>query len=277
MADPTEATGKSRTAVFIHGMYMTALCWEHWLAHFQARGYRCLAPNWPGRDQPVDVLRQRHPDPQVGHLTLSRVLDHFRDVIRSLDDTPVLIGHSMGGLVAQLLLQEGPACAAVAIDSAPPMGVFTLKWSFVKANWPHINPCVPPSRPIEMTFERFQYAFVNGLPLDDQRAAYERYVVPESRRVPREALTARVDFKRPRPPLLLIAGSDDRIIPPSLNRANYAKYRAAPAITDFAEFAGRTHFIIGQKGWEEVADFVLAWLKEKVHSERSREHGVPGC
>jgi pimeloyl-ACP methyl ester carboxylesterase len=256
---------KSKTIVFIHGMYMTALCWEHWLAYFQAKGYHCLAPNWPGRDQPVDVLRQRHPDPELGQLTLSRMLERFRNVIKSLDDEPVLIGHSMGGLVVQLLLQQDLACAGVAIDSASPMGVFTLKWSFLKSNWAHITPFVSQSSPIEMTFERFQYAFVNGLPLDEQRVAYERYVVPESRRVPRESLTARVDFKKPHPPLLLIAGSADHIIPASLNRSNYAKYKASASVTDFKEFAGRTHFIIGQKGWEEVADFVLAWLDEKVH------------
>jgi alpha-beta hydrolase superfamily lysophospholipase len=114
-----------------------------------------------------------------------------------------------------------------------------------------------------MTFERFQYAFVNTLPLSEQRAAFERYVVPESRRVPRESLTARVDFKKPHPPLLLVAGSADHIIPTSLNKANYAKYKPFPSVTDFKEFPGRTHFIIGQKNWEEVADFVLAWLKEK--------------
>jgi alpha-beta hydrolase superfamily lysophospholipase len=114
-----------------------------------------------------------------------------------------------------------------------------------------------------MTFERFQYTFVNTLPLAEQRAAYERYVVPESRRVSRESLTARVDFKKPHPPLLLIAGSADNIIPASLNKANYAKFKQSSSVTDFKEFAGRTHFIIGQKGWEEVADFVLAWLNEK--------------
>jgi alpha-beta hydrolase superfamily lysophospholipase len=87
--------------------------------------------------------------------------------------------------------------------------------------------------------------------------------VPESRRVPRESLTARVDFRKPHPPLLLIAGSADNIIPASLNKSNYAKYKQSPSVTDFKEFAGRTHFIIGQKNWEEIADYVLAWFNEK--------------
>jgi alpha-beta hydrolase superfamily lysophospholipase len=254
---------KSKTVVFVHGMYMNPLCWEQWVDYFQAKGYQCLVPAWPGRDQPIDTLRKQHPDPQLGKLTLSSVLEHFTDTIKALDEKPILIGHSMGGLAVQLLLQRDLPVAGVAIDSAPPFGVFTPKWSFLKSNWPHITPFVSPSRPIAMTFERFQYAFVNTLPLEEQRAAYERYVVPESRRVPRESLTAKVDFKKPHPPLLLIAGSADNIIPASLNQANYAKYKLSPSVTDFKEFAGRTHFIIGQKGWEQVADFVLAWLTKQ--------------
>ena len=173
------------------------------------------------------------------------------------------MGHSMGGLIVQLLLQRDLVAAGVAIDSAPPLGVFTTKLSFLKSNWPHITPFVSQSSPIEMSFERFQYAFVNTLPLAEQRAAYDRYVVPESRRVPRNSLTARVDFKKPHSPLLLIAGSADNIIPASLNKSNYAKYKQSHSVTDFKEFAGRTHFIIGQKNWEEIADYVLVWFNEK--------------
>lgn len=251
---------KTRSIVFIHGMYMNSLCWEQWVDRFRAQGYSCLAPDWPGRDQTIETLRQNHPDPQLGRLTLSNVIEHFATILTGLDEKPVIVGHSMGGLAVQLLLQRDLVAAGVAIDSAPPMGVFTTRWSFLKSNWPHITPFVAQSSPIAMTFSRFQYTFVNGLPPAEQQAAYERYVVPESRRVPRESLTARVDFGKPRPPLLLIAGSADNIIPASLNRANAAKYKSSPSITDFREFAGRTHFIIGQKNWEEVADFVLAWV-----------------
>src|SRR5512141_1893200 len=97
---------KVKTVVFIHGMYMNSLCWEHWIAHFQAKGYTCYAPDWPGRDEPIEVLRKNHPDPQLGQLTLSKILAHFADIIKSLDEKPIIIGHSMGGLVVQLLLQR---------------------------------------------------------------------------------------------------------------------------------------------------------------------------
>lgn len=176
-----------------------------------------------------------------------------------MDERPVLVGHSMGGLVVQLL-QRDLAAAGVAIDSAPPMGVFSAKWSFLKANWAHITPFADLREPVAMSFGRFCYAFVNGLPPAQQREAYETYVVPESRRVPREALTTRVDFARPHAPLLLVAGSADNIIPASLNRSDHAKYSDRDSVTDFREFEGRTHFIIGQPGWEEVADHALDWL-----------------
>ena len=254
---------QAKTIVFIHGMYMNSLCWEHWVDYFQAKGYKCLAPAWPGRDQPPEVLRRNHPDPQLGKLTLSDVLDHYTQTILKLDEKPVLIGHSMGGLLVQLLLQKDLAAAGVALDSAPPMGFFTAKWPFLRSNWPHITPFVSQGSPIAMTFERFQYTFVNTLPLAEQRAAFDRYVVPETRRVVRASLFAKVDFNRLRPPLLLVAGSTDHLIPPSLTRTNYARYSHSPAVTGFKEFPGRTHFIVGQKGWEEVAGYALSWLEEK--------------
>jgi len=153
----------------------------------------------------------------------------------------------------------------VAIDSAPPVGVVTTRFSFLKGNWPMVNPLVSGLVPRFMSFKDFQYTFVNNLPLEEQRKAYDRYVVPESRRVPRESLQAiaRIDFRKPHAPLLLTAGTADNIVPAPLNRTNYRRYRNSPSVTDFKEFAGRCHFLIGQKGWEEVADYVLDWLKGK--------------
>jgi pimeloyl-ACP methyl ester carboxylesterase len=253
----------SKTIVFIHGMYMTPLCWEKWIPYFEAAGYQCLAPPWPGRDKPVEELRRD--SARVGSLTLSAIVDGMTREIQRLNVQPIVVGHSMGGLVTQLLLQRGLAEAGVAIDSAPPMGVLAVSWPFFKSNWPHINPFVPQDRPATMSFERFQYTFVNTLPPGEQRAAYERYVVPESRRVPAESITrtARVDFSRPHPPLLLIAGQADHLIPASLNKANYNLYKRSPSPTDYKAFPGRAHFIIGQAGWEEVAGYVAKWLTDK--------------
>jgi pimeloyl-ACP methyl ester carboxylesterase len=254
-----------KTILFVHGMFMTPLCWEHWIDFYQSKGYQCIAPAWPGRDRPIEVLRASHPDPALGMLSLSRVIEHYASQIKSLPEKPILVGHSMGGLIVQLLLQKDLAVAGIAIDSAPPAGVFTTKWSFLKANWPMINPFIPANQPRKMTFEDFRYAFVNSLPPVEQKSAYDRYVVPESRKVPRESLTAtaRIEFKKPHPPLLLIAGSDDHIIPAALNKTNFAKYRNPASVTQYKEFAGRVHFTIGQAGWEEVADYIATWLIDK--------------
>ncbi len=259
---------QTKDIVFIHGMFMTPLCWENWVDYYQSKGYRCLAPAWPGRDTPIESQRKKHPDPELGRLKLLDVVACMEKAVKGLEGKPVIIGHSMGGLVVQLLLQRDLVIAGVAIHPAPPQGVLTATWSFLKANFPAINPFVPVDQPVEMSFEAFQYAFVNTLPLAEQRAAYDRYVVPESRGVPTQSLTsaARVDFKRPHAPLLITAGEKDHIIPASLNRTNYRKYQNAESTTDFKEYPGRDHFVIGERGWQEVADFVLAWLEEKAGS-----------
>jgi len=256
---------KSRSVVFVHGMFVSPLCWEHWITRYQARGHRCHAPAWPGRDQPIETLRRNHPDPKLGQLALPDVLEHCANVIKTLGEKPVLIGHSMGGLIVQLLLQRDLAVAGIAIDSAPPPGVFAISWSFLKSNWPTINPFISKHTPYYMPFEHFQYTFVHTLPLDEQRAAYARYVVPESRWVARGpvSLAARVDFSAPRAPLLFIAGAEDHIIPAALNASNCVKYDRSAAVTDYKEFPGRTHFIIGQPGWEQVADYALSWLDDQ--------------
>jgi len=252
---------KSKTIILIHGMFMTPLCWEKWIPYYEAKGYRIFAPAWPGRDKSVEELNAAHPDPELAKLKLNHTVDHMAAFIKGLDEKPAVIGHSMGGLVVQLLLQRDVALVAgIAIDPAPPAGVFTTKWSFVKSNFPAINPFLL-NQPVQMTFEHFQYAFVNTLPVDEQRAAYDRYVVPESRGVPTSSLGAagKVDFSRPRRPLLITAGEKDHIIPAPLNRSNYNKYKG-PSVTDFKQFAGRDHFLIGSRGWQEIADYCLEWL-----------------
>ncbi|HEY1013229.1 MAG TPA: alpha/beta fold hydrolase [Herpetosiphonaceae bacterium] len=246
--------------VFIHGLYMTKHSWQPWVDRFQRLGHEAQAIAWPGRDRSPEELR-RSPDPELGRRTLAQVIDHHEAAIRALPAPPVIVGHSMGGLITQVLLQRGLGAAGVAIDSAPPRGVVTLKWSFLKANWPALNFLRSGREPYVMPFEDFQYAFVNGMEIGAQRAIYEREAVPESLTIARGALTstAQIDFARQRAPLLLLAGSTDTIIPASLNQSNYRKYRVSPAVTDFKEFAGRNHFGVGAPGWEVLADYVLEW------------------
>ncbi len=267
----------SRTIAFIHGNFVTSRCWDAWVAYFQARGYSCVAIPYPGRDRTVKALRESPGGAGLGALTLNQVVEHHVRALRRLDDKPIVIGHSFGGLLTQLMVQRDLAAAAVAIDSVPPQGVLSLQWSFFRSTWPVLNPFVPASRPYMMSFRHFQYTFVNDLPLDEQRRAYELHVVPESRRLARGGLSsaARVDFTRQHAPLLMIAGEKDNIMPAALNRSNYRRYRSAtPSITEYKEFPGRGHYsIIAGPGWEEVADYAVDWAIRAA--ENSGVHATP--
>ncbi len=252
----------TQSVLFIHGLFVNYQCWDDWVAHFMAKGYLPTAQPWPGRDKTIAELRRGRDDAFLGRLTLSEVIEAHVDVIHNMPEPPILIGHSLGGLIVQILLNRGLGAAGVAIDSAPPQGVFTTAWSFLRCNWPLINPTIAASEPYRMSLPEWQYAFTNGLPADIQRESYENSVAPESRRVARGTLSAaaKVDFGLPHAPLLFIAGGADHIIPPSLNRANYTRYRASSSQTDLIEFPGRTHYLLRQQGWQEIADSIIQWL-----------------
>jgi len=253
----------SKTILFIHGMYVTPLCWEDWIKYFEEQGYTCFAPPWPHHEGSVAELVKKHPDSELGKLTLEDIVTYYKKYIAELKEKPIIFGHSMGGLVTQILLQAGLCVAGVAIDSAPPKGVITLKWNFIKSNWPHLNPLQSDKDPLKLTLEQFAFAFLNEYSEEDQKALYEKYAVPESRLVGKGPTTATAEIAtdKARPPLLLIAGAIDNIIPATLTRNNFRAYKKSPSITEFKEFPARNHWILGQKGWQEVAQFAHEWVK----------------
>ncbi|MFJ7903946.1 alpha/beta hydrolase [Streptomyces sp. NPDC096198] len=267
-------TGASpaRTVVLIHGLWMTPRSWEKWTERYRAQGHRVLAPAWPGVEGEVEEIRR---DPsRIAGVGLREVVAHYEEVVRGLDRAPVLMGHSFGGAVTQILLDRGLGSAGVAIDSAPVKGVLPLPYSTLKSAWPVLGNPANASRAISLTPRQFHYAFTNTLGEAESAAVHARYQVPGSARMlfqgafanfhPRAA--AKVDFRNGRrAPLLFIAGGADHITPPKVNRANWRRYRKSPAVTDYHEFPGRSHFTLGQDGWEEVADYALDWAVRHDH------------
>ena len=246
-----------QTIVFLHGMYLNSRSWQPWMERAASRGFATIAPDWPFHDGPPAVLRDNIP-PQLGELTFGDVVASAKRVIDELPERPLLVGHSVGGLLVQKLLNDGYGAAGAAISSAPPRGVLSFAPDFIRANWPHINPFAG-RRPIEMTKERFHSTFCTTMSRDESDAAFDELVVPESRNVPRSTLTAQahVDFAAEHVPLLMLAGDSDHLTPESLVRRNASRYRHP---VDVGTFAGRAHFICNQPGWEEVADVTFDWL-----------------
>lgn len=259
----------SRTIVLVHGAWVTPLCWDKMKGYFEGRGYTCLAPTWPYKDQPIEELRRAPPAALMG-LGVAEIVDHYERIIRALDAPPILVGHSFGGLFVQMLLDRGLGTAGVAIDPAPPRGVLPLQWSVLKANAGVLFSWRGWKKIVRMSFSEFRYAFVNTMPPEEQRAAYDQQVVPETGRIFFQAGLALLDPRRAtqvnfqnakRAPLLLIQGAQDHVVAPGMVRANFNKYRRSPAQTDFKLFAGRCHWIIAQAGWEEVASYITDWLQ----------------
>jgi pimeloyl-ACP methyl ester carboxylesterase len=246
--------------IFIHGMYLNGQSWKPWVERFAATGFSCSAPSWPYHHGDPPTLRSEV-SPDLGALTFGDVSEHLKALIDALPERPILVGHSIGGLLVQRLANDGYASAGVSISSAPPPGVVSFSPHFVRANFPHLNPLAG-NKPVYMTPERFHYAFCNTLTRPASDDVFERFVVPESRNVPRSTLgrSARIDFTALQVPLLFLTGTQDHLTPVAMVRRNANKYKVGPGKVDYREFDGRSHYICGEPGWEEVADAALGWL-----------------
>ena len=254
--------------VFVHGAWVGPRCWDGWVQAYAKQGLRCLAPAWPHDDRPYPELR-RAPDPALAAVGVGEIVDHYARIVSALPKPPVLIGHSFGGLVVQLLLSRGLGAAGVAINPGPPRGILPTPRALLTA-LPVLFAWRGWRRVLSMSYEQFVAGFVHELPEGERRAAYEEQVLPTPGRPYFQAAfgalhrATQVDFRRAdRAPLLITAGERDRTAPAAMNRANFRAYRKSPARTDFRLFARRSHWIIAEPGWQEVADSALDWVRKE--------------
>jgi alpha-beta hydrolase superfamily lysophospholipase len=263
------ATTTRPPIVLVHGAWLSARSWENFAGFFRAQGFDVSTPEWPRKEGDVEELREAADE--LKGLGLHEIVDHYEEYIRTLDEPPVLIGHSFGGLIVELLLDRGLGRAGVAMSPAPPKGILVLPFSSLKAASPAL---AHPSRwhgVVPLTLDEFTYGFVNTFSPEDAKAAFDRYAVPETGQIFYEAGFANFHLHPPtevhfkssaRAPLLIVGAEKDRTVPASLAKKQYEKYEKSAARTDYVEYPDRPHLMMVGEGWEEVAAGIGTWLDE---------------
>jgi pimeloyl-ACP methyl ester carboxylesterase len=257
------------TIVLIHGFWVTPRSWEHWITHYESKGYKVIAPAYPGFEVEVEALNE-DPTP-IAELTVPGVVEHLEKVVGGLDKPPILIGHSAGGTFVQLLLDHGFGAVGVAINSAPTEGVRVTPPAQIKSLFPALKNPANRHRAVGFTPKQWHYVFTNTFSEEESRALYERYHIPASGAILFGIVLANfqpghqaswVDYKNDdRAPLLFISGGEDHLMPPSVQRSN-AKHYKSDTLTEVKEYEGYAHLLPAQDGWEEIADFALEWAVE---------------
>jgi non-heme chloroperoxidase len=257
-----------RTIVFIHGLWIHASAWQSWMDFFKIHGYDSLNPGWPGDSATVAECRAN--SQAIANRGVSEVADSYIKIINSLTEPPIIIGHSFGGLLTQIILGRGNAAAGIAIDPAPIKGVWQLPFSALKASFPVLGNPFNLKKAVSLSFDQFKYGFANAVPEEEARELYERWTIPAPARPLFQAATAtfagsetKADTENDtRGPLLITGGEKDHIAPPVLGRASLKKYNSS-VITEFKLFEGRGHSLVADLGWKEVAEYSLSWLNKQ--------------
>jgi pimeloyl-ACP methyl ester carboxylesterase len=258
------------SVIFIHGLWLHASSWQPWSDLFAREGYQPLMPGWPGDS--ATVAESRDNPESVADYGVDDVVDHYAAIIAELPASPILIGHSFGGMIAQKLLAQDLAVAAVAIDAAQIKGVLPLPLSALRSTLPAFKNPANKHKAVTLTAEQFRYAFGNALSEEESDALYQRWTVPAPGRPLFEAAAAnfnphastKVDtHNSSRGPLLLISGGKDHTVPETVVRATLAQYRHSAAVTDIIDFPDRGHSLTIDSGWPQVATTALDWLRRQ--------------
>ncbi|WP_103501828.1 MULTISPECIES: alpha/beta hydrolase [Streptomyces] len=273
---PSPAAATDYPVVLIHGLWMTPHSWQGWIDRYTERGYRVHAPAWPGVSALDEELDHDRAPEGIG---VQEVADHLEQFVGGLDAPPLIIGHSFGGLLTQILLDRGYGRAGVALHSAPPRGVLRLPPSVLRASWPVLRNPANRHRAVPLTEAEFHYAFANTRSAERSAEVRARLAIPAPGRplfqvafanvTPAARAASHVDFRNGRrAPLLLLSGEQDHIVTPSMVRENHRRYRRSGAVTDYREFPGRDHLVAASTGWEEIADHALSWAEPHLPAVR---------
>lgn len=256
--------------VLIHGLWMTPRSWDTWADRFRAAGHEVIVPGWPGiDDRTVEDIRS-HPEALRG-IGIQQIVDHYDAIIRALPRKPIIMGHSFGGLFTQMLADRGLGVAYVGVTPGQPAGISTLPLATLWTGTPILSNPFGRDGAKPLSKSHFHFTFGNDLTRAESDLIWEQQAVPSYNRVFFEGVGAafnekggasHVDYGRTdRAPLLILTGERDHVVPPAIGRAIVKKYAASgsPAVVDYREFPGRTHRIVSQDGWAEVADYALDW------------------
>jgi non-heme chloroperoxidase len=254
-----------KTIVFVHGLWIHTSAWKPWMDFFNQHGYETINPAWPGDSATVEECRVNHQ--AIANRGVTEVANSYAKAITSLSEPPIVIGHSFGGLITQVILARGIAAAGVAIDPAPLKGVWQLPFSVLKASLPVLSNPFNVNKAVSLSFKQFRYAFANAIPETEARELYDRWTIPAPARPLFQAAVAsitgsetKVDTRNTgRGPLLITGGEKDHIAPPVLGRASVKKYSPS-LITEFKLFEERGHSLVLDHGWKEIAEYALQWL-----------------
>lgn len=256
--------------VFIHGLWVHADSWKPWVDLFASAGYAPVAPGWPGDSPTVDLTRKNAD--AVADRGIAEITQHYADLIANLPTKPIVIGHSFGGLIAQKLLADGHAAAAIAIDPGQIKGVKAVALAQVRTGLPVLRKPGNKKRAVSLTKKQFAYSFGNTLPSQESDSLFDLWTIPGPGRVLFEGTSANRDKESPaavdtangdRGPLLFIAGGKDHTTPQKVVVGAYALYAGSPAVTDLKVLPDRGHSLVFDHGWREVADQALAWLEQQ--------------
>jgi non-heme chloroperoxidase len=270
LIDEANVTGLT-PVVFIHGLWLLPSSWDRWVKLFEENGYVALSPGWP--DDPATVTQAKaHPE-VFANKTVGQVADHYAAVLWRLGVKPAAVGHSFGGLIAQILAGRGLSAATVAIDPAPFRGVLPLPISALKSASPVLGNPANRHRAVPLTYEQFRFAFANAVSEDEAKRLYDTFAVPAPGAPLFEAAAANLnpwtDVKvntksADRGPLLIVSGEKDHTVPRALCDAAFKKQRRNDGITEFVEIPGRGHALTIDDGWREVAETALRFVQRFV-------------